>query len=74
MLYFLGLAGVAIIVVGTWYSVEIMRRQQYRERDLSEPPRGAAERPMIRNPIFVMYIVIPVLAMILGIVAWLVFE
>lgn len=73
MLYYLAIIGVAIVIIGTCYSVMIMNKQQYTERDLTEPSSGAAERPMTRNPIVVLYIVIPILAFVLGILAWLAF-
>ena len=74
MLYFLAMIGVAIVIIGTCYSVMVMRKQQYHIKDLTEPPSGVAEQPMTRNPIIVLYIVIPILAAVLGILAWLAFE
>jgi len=73
VLVYLAIIGVAIVIVGTCYSVLVINRQQHRERDLAEPSFGAAARPMTRNPIIVLYIVIPILALVLGILAWLAF-
>ena len=73
MLYYLTIIGVAIVLIGACYSVMIMKKQQHHIKDLTEPPSGVAERRMTRNPIIVLYIVIPILAAVLGILAWLAF-
>lgn len=73
MLYYLAILGVAIVLVGTCYSVLVMNKQQNRRKDLTEPSSGAIDRPLTRNPIIVLYIVIPIIAFVLGILAWLAF-
>ncbi len=73
MLYYLAIIGVVIVIVGTCYSVLIMNKQQHKRRDLTEPSSLTAQRPIAHNPIVVLYIVIPILALVLGILAWLAF-
>lgn len=71
MLIYLTIAGVAIVIIGTTYSLIMIKRQQQSERDLSEPSSAVVTKPFTRNPIIVLYIVIPILAFVLGILAWL---
>lgn len=73
MLFYLAMIGVIIVIVGTCYSVMVMNKQQHRRRDLTEPSSLTAHRPIAHNPIVVLYIVIPILAGVLGILAWLAF-
>jgi hypothetical protein len=71
--YVLAIVGVAIVVIGSFYSVIVMRKQQNSEFD-KDAPRFAVEHPVTRNPTIIMYIVIPVVTIFLGIIAWLVYE
>jgi hypothetical protein len=71
--YFLAFAGVVIVVIGSYYSMVVLRQQQNSEFD-KRAPRSVAEHPVVGNPSIIMFIVIPLVTLFLGIIAWLVYE
>jgi hypothetical protein len=71
--YLLTFAGFVIVVIGSYYSITVMRKQQNIEFD-KRAPRSVAEHPVARNPVILMFIVIPIVTLFLGIIAWLVYE
>ena len=75
MPYILMGLGVAVLIVGTFYSVAIMRREQHREMDKGADGNAAASvrHPISSNPILVLYIVIPIAAIVGGII-WILFS
>lgn len=71
--YLLIIAGLIVMGFGLWYTREGVRKQQNSgsEYELKEPSRNAVVRPFTHNPTVVLYIVVPIVTLILGIVVWL---
>lgn len=72
--YLFGIAAAVVMGAGLWYTNVGIRKQRDNgtEFDPDEPPRNAVVRPFTRNPIVVMYIVVPIITLILGIIVWLI--
>ena len=75
MPYILMGLGIVVLIVGTVYSVSVMRREQHRELDRGADDMAAASvrHPISSNPILVLYIIIPVAAIVGGII-WVLFS
>lgn len=62
--------GIAVILAGAFMSHAIMQRQQNREFDKRLPDR-VASHPYTRNSMFALYILIPIVAIVVGILIYM---
>mgnify|MGYP001328503305 CR=1 FL=1 len=72
MLTLLTYIGVALLIGGAVLSVKIMQNQQHREFD-KRLPGQVVRHPVARNSIVIWYIATPIAAVVLGLIAWMIF-
>ena len=63
--------GVVVLVAGTLYTMRIVQREQAQVVDKGADPAARARHPFTANPILVLYIIIPVAAIVGGVI-WVV--
>jgi heme/copper-type cytochrome/quinol oxidase subunit 2 len=71
--YFLTAIGIIVLVVGAYMSYKVMEKQRHKEFE-KRLPDHVVSHPVSHNSTLIWYVLTPIAALILGIIAWMVFE